>query len=105
MRGTILTGYILIALWPLLPATAHATCGKECDTAYSSDIDDCRLNYGDDPADAEDLARCIRDARDDYRSYLDDCAREATSLPSLLRVTERALPVRGRSFCRGPASN
>src|SRR3974377_1863124 len=61
-------------LWTLLPATAHATCGEECDTESASKIDDCRSQFGDDPADADELAAWIRDARDDYRSCLDDWA-------------------------------
>jgi hypothetical protein len=28
----------------------------ECDQQYPPDIDDCHSNFGDDPADAEDLA-------------------------------------------------
>jgi hypothetical protein len=55
------------------PSAAIAGCGEECDARYSSEIDDCRSQYGDDPADADDLASCIQDARDDYRSCLDDC--------------------------------
>jgi hypothetical protein len=52
MCSSVPTGCILVALWTLLPATARATCGEECDTAYSSDIDDCRLRFGDGSADA-----------------------------------------------------
>jgi hypothetical protein len=37
--------------------------------------------YGDDPADADDLANCVLEAREDYRSCLDDCANAAISLP------------------------
>jgi hypothetical protein len=39
---------------------AVAGCGEECDVRYSSDIDNCRLQYGDDPSDADDLANCDR---------------------------------------------
>ena len=105
MRSSVLTGYIVVALWTLLSATAHATCGEECDTAYSSDIDDCRSQFGDDPADADELAACIREARDDYRSCLDDCASAAISLPSPRKAAKRTLPVWGPSLCRGLASN
>jgi hypothetical protein len=52
----------------------RAICGEECDGQYSSAIDDCHSRYGDDPADADDLANCVQEARDDYRSCLDDCA-------------------------------
>jgi hypothetical protein len=74
LRNSVLAGCILVALGTLAPGTVQAACGEECDSAYSSDIDDCRLKYGDDPADADDLANCIQEARDDYRSCLDDCA-------------------------------
>jgi hypothetical protein len=57
------------------PSTANATCGEECDQQYSSDVDDCHSNFGDDPSDAEDLANCIQGARDDDGSCVDDCAR------------------------------
>jgi hypothetical protein len=48
----------------------RAACGEDCDNQYSSAIDDCRSQYGDDPADANGLANCIQEARDDYRSCL-----------------------------------
>jgi hypothetical protein len=105
MHGSVLTGYILVALWTLLPATAHATCGEECDTAYSSEIDDCRSQFGDDPADADELAACIREARDDYRSCLDDCASAAISFLGRWRLAGNTTTVRVRSLCPGPAHN
>ena len=71
----------MIALSALAPHLADATCGEECDGQYSSAIDDCRSQYGDDPADSDDLATCINEAKDDYRSCLDDCASAAISLP------------------------
>ena len=83
----------MIALGALAPREADATCGEECDGQYSSAIDDCRSQYGDDPADSDDLATCISEAKDDYRTCLDDCASAAISLPrwrSLeARVTKR----------------
>jgi hypothetical protein len=79
MRSSVLVGYIMVAFGSLVPGTANATCGEECDSQYSSDIDDCRSQYGDNPADADDLASCNQEARDDYRSCLDDCASAAIS--------------------------
>lgn len=64
-----------------MPSAADATCSEECDNQYSSAIDDCRSQYGEDPAVADDLASCIQEAPDDYRSCLDDCANAAISLP------------------------
>lgn len=71
-RHLLATCCILLS-YSILPRPANATCGEECDQQYSSDVDDCHSNYGDDPADADDLASCIQDARDDYQSCLDDC--------------------------------
>jgi hypothetical protein len=103
MRSSVVAGYLLVTLGALAPGAADATCGEECDSAYSSDIDDCRVKYGDDPADAEDLARCIREARDDYRSCVEDCASAAISLPRRWRLAGSPLTVPVRSLCRGPA--
>lgn len=75
MRHFLAGGCLLLAWVVMSPSAAKATCGEECDQQYSSDVDDCHSNYGDDPADAEDLASCIQDARDDYGSCVDDCAR------------------------------
>jgi hypothetical protein len=103
MRCSVLVGYVLFTLGTLVPGTTHATCGEECDGQYSSNIDDCRSQFGDDPADADDLATCIREARDDYRSCLDDCASAAISLPRR-RILVAAVPaMRLRSLCCGSA--
>ena len=56
MRLRVLLAYILVAFGPLAPRTVYATCGEDCDAQYSSNIDDCRSQFGDDPADADDLA-------------------------------------------------
>jgi hypothetical protein len=101
MRSSVLVGLILVALGTLVPGTAHATCGEECDAQYSSDIDDCRLQYGDDPADADDLASCIRQTRDDYRSCLDDCASAAISLPRRRNLAASAPTMPVKPLCRG----
>jgi hypothetical protein len=105
LRNSVLAGCILVALGTLAPGTVQAACGEECDSAYSSDIDDCRLKYGDDPADADDLANCIQEARDDYRSCLDDCASAMISLPRSWRLAEGTLTASVRSLCRGPTRN
>jgi hypothetical protein len=74
----------LLLTCAISPGSAIATCGEECDQQYASDIDDCHSNFGDDPADAEDLANCIQSARDDYGSCVNDCAEKMT-LSSLAR--------------------
>jgi hypothetical protein len=50
-----------------------AACGDDCDTTYSSDVDSCHIQYGDDPQDADELLTCTRDAKDGYDSCLDEC--------------------------------
>jgi hypothetical protein len=89
LRRSVLVGCILVALGAVAPGTAHATCGEECDSQYSSAIDHCHSQYGDDPADADDLATCIQEARDDYRSCLDDCPSAVISLPRWGGLLER----------------
>ena len=105
MQKSVLVLYILAALGMLSPGTADAACGEECDGQYSSAIDDCRSQFGDDPADAEDLTNCIQEARDDYRSCLDDCASAANSRPRWSRLAEGRFTMRVRSLCRGPKLN
>jgi hypothetical protein len=72
--SSVLVGCILLGLAALTPSKGRATCGEQCDGEYSSAIDDCRSQFGDDPADADDLTNCIQEARDDYRSCVHDCA-------------------------------
>jgi hypothetical protein len=67
----------LVAVLTAFPRVAEATCGEDCDMEYQSDVETCHVSYGDDPADAADLARCIDNARGDYRSCVEDCANEA----------------------------
>jgi len=74
MRHLLAVGCLFLAWAVIPPNAANATCGEECDQQYSSDVDDCHSNFGDDPADAEDLASCIQNARDDYGSCVNNCA-------------------------------
>ena len=104
MRRLILAGYFLATLGTL-PGAANATCGEECDSQYSSDIDDCRFQFGDDPADADDLAACIQEARDDYRSCLDDCANAGISQVGDMAWLDAPLACRPVTLARrGPNS-
>ena len=59
----VLVGCILLTLGMLMPDAGRATCGQKCDLSYSADIDDCRFQYGNDPADADALADCIQEAK------------------------------------------
>jgi hypothetical protein len=86
MRHLLAVGCLFLAWAVISPNAANATCGEECDQQYSSDVDDCHSNFGDDPADAGDLASCIRDARDDYRSCVNNCAGQMV-LSSLARTS------------------
>jgi hypothetical protein len=89
-RMTLLAVALLAGVLIVLPfGAAHATCGEECDSSYASAVDDCHSQYGDDPADAEDLASCIRDARDDYNDCLDNCRADAS--PSRLDRSRRGV--------------
>jgi hypothetical protein len=77
-RAAISAGSFVLAFGLLSAGPAGATCGEECDGEYASAIDDCKSQYGDDPADADELATCIQEARDSYRSCLDNCAADAS---------------------------
>jgi hypothetical protein len=97
----VLVGCILfLTLGTLMPDAGRATCGRKCDASYSSDVDDCRYQYGDDPADADDLTNCVQQARDDHRSCLDDCASAAISLRRRWRLAGSTRRTH-RSLCRG----
>jgi hypothetical protein len=89
MHKCLFAGCIFVALGMISAGPANAACGGECDADYASAIDDCHSQYGDDPADSEDLASCIADAKDDYGSCVDDCARAAS-----FSDTFRYLPLR-----------
>ena len=99
MCASVHAGYIFVVLALMLPGAANATCGEECDGQYASEIDDCHSQYGDDPRDAEDLTNCIQEARDTYRSCLDDCA-AAISVPRSGRLAGSTLSVPVRVLCR-----
>jgi hypothetical protein len=105
VRSLALVAGIMIAVVALPLRSAPAACGEECDGQYSSAIDDCRSQYGDDPADADDLTNCIQEAKDDYRSCVDDCANAAISLPGRRILVAAAPAMRVRSLCRGSARN
>lgn len=102
MRSLALVAGILAAVGVLPLRTAYAACGEECDGQYSSAIDDCRSQYGDDPADADDLTSCVQQAKNDYRSCLDDCASAAISVPLWLGSVVSPFVMPPRSVCRGP---
>jgi hypothetical protein len=104
LQSLALVAVIMVAVGALPLRTAHATCGEECDGQYSSAIDDCRSQYGDDPADADDLTNCIQEGE-----------RRLPKLPGRLRqrsdfATRSAYlgggpAMRVRSLCRGSARN
>lgn len=54
----------------------YAGCGGDCDDEYRAAIEDCQLQFGDEPSDADDLAMCIQDAREQYRACAEGCADE-----------------------------
>jgi hypothetical protein len=81
-----------------MPDAGRATCGQKCDLSYSADIDDCRFQYGNDPADADALADCIQEAKDDYQNCLGDCANRAISPPSRALRENSAFSVKYERF-------
>jgi hypothetical protein len=60
LASSVLVGCLVLVLVALAPSKGRATCGEECDGQYSSAIDDCCLQYGDDPADSDDLKTASR---------------------------------------------
>jgi hypothetical protein len=100
MANSVLVGCLVLVFGTLAPSEGRATCGEECDGQYSSAIDDCRSQYGDDPADADDLTNCIQEARADYRSCLNDCASAKISQPRWRAVLLAASEHRSRSVAR-----
>ena len=99
MSSWVLVGCILLTLGMLMPDAGRATCGQKCDLSYLADIDGCRFQYSNDPADADALADCIQEAKDDHQNCLGDCANRAISPPSRWRLAGSTLIVR----CRGQA--
>jgi len=97
----LLASACLFVACAISPGTVKATCGEECDEQYSSDVDDCHSNFGDDPADAEDLTSCIQDARDNYGSCVDDCANAMSVLPRWRSSVPSAIFVQVHSLCLG----
>lgn len=68
----ILTCLTVLVFWP--SRGLKADCGEDCDSEYESDADSCHLLYGDSPRESDDYIRCIRNAKDSYRSCLSACA-------------------------------
>ncbi len=78
MRNLLIV-FVLVALI-LVPASvekAVAACGEDCDSDYQSATENCQLMYGDNPEEAEDLSMCVQNARDEYRSCVENCADQA----------------------------
>ena len=59
--------------WPA--SVTNPACHTTVRCRLSKSARQIESNFGDDPADAEDLANCIQNARENYGSCLDDCAR------------------------------
>ncbi len=60
---------VTVALFNLtaLSPFGQAGCKSDCRDDYESEIDSCHELYGD-ADDADDLQRCVQDAKDDFRS-------------------------------------
>ena len=55
-----------------LSERSNAACGGDCNSTYSSDVDSCHTQYGEDRHDADDLATCLQSAKD--ASCVENCA-------------------------------
>jgi hypothetical protein len=82
----------VLVLAALAPSKGRATCGEECDRQYSSAIDDCRLQYGDDPADSDDPTNCAGSQR------------RLSKLPGRLRRRDDFAAPPGGPYSSRPAS-
>jgi len=74
MKYIILISSILIAL-EYLALPVMAGCVSDCKDEYESEVDSCKIMWGDDPDDDYMLKSCIDDAKDEY----DSCEGECTS--------------------------
>ncbi|HTT76629.1 MAG TPA: hypothetical protein VMF50_11715 [Candidatus Binataceae bacterium] len=74
MRLNLIAASVAIALAiPLFAAKAHAArCDCECTNEYRSDINFCQTVAGIDRLDND--RSCFQNARDDYRTCVDDCS-------------------------------
>jgi hypothetical protein len=63
---------LLVALFAGSLAMVWAGCKSDCRDDYDSEVDSCHQRY-DDPDDADDLQRCLRDAKDAYESCIEEC--------------------------------
>jgi len=76
---------------------SSAACGENCDSSYSSDMDSCHTQYRDDPEDADDLARCIQGAKDDYDSCVESCRARLTGARQSPTTTPLGIDLTDRS--------
>jgi len=49
-----------------------AGCKSDCREEYESEVESCKEQY-DDPGDADMLRMCIKDAKSEYQSCIDEC--------------------------------
>jgi hypothetical protein len=71
MRLPLIAAAVALAM-PLFAAVAHADCSRECAEDYRTDVNFCQTITGNDPADYD--FSCVNNARDDYRTCVDDCS-------------------------------
>jgi hypothetical protein len=65
--------WLLVALGLCSTLTpALAGCISDCRDQYESDVEDCKNQY-DDPDDADDLRRCIQEAKETFDECQEDC--------------------------------
>ncbi len=68
MKFLISLAVILLLYLP----NAWADCKSDCQNEYESAITSCKEQYND-PGDADDLQKCLDDAKGNYDSCVDEC--------------------------------
>ena len=63
---------LLFAAISLFPRLTAAGCISDCRDEYESERQHCVTMY-DDPDDADDLQTCLRNAREEYETCVEDC--------------------------------
>ena len=68
LRRSVLTLVLLGASSVLV----WAGCISDCKDEYDSEVQSCKLMYGD-PDEADELQQCIQNAKDEYQSCVEEC--------------------------------
>jgi hypothetical protein len=61
-----------LVLFAMSSTMIWAGCKSDCRDEYESEVQSCHQRY-DDPDDADDLQRCIQNAKDEYEYCVEEC--------------------------------